>query len=49
MFYFVWYSRSSQKMNVNLFIIVFQLYLIKGEEDYEEKTFVGVTKRCYGY
>ena len=49
MFYFVWYSQSSQKMNVNFFIIVFQLYLIKGEEDYEEKTVVGVTKRYYGY
>ena len=49
MFYFVWYSRSSQKMNVNLFIIVFQLYLINGEEDYEEKIIVGVTKRYYGY
>ena len=49
MFCFVWYSRSSQKMNVNFFIIVFQLYLIKGEEDYEEKTVVGVTKRYYSY
>ena len=49
MFCFVWYSRSSQKMNVNFFIIVFQLYLIKGEEDYEEKTVVGVTKRYYDY
>ena len=49
MFYFVWYIRSSQEMNVNVFIIVFQLYLIKGEEDYEEKTVIGVTKRYYGY
>ena len=49
MFYFVWYSRSSQKMKVKIFIIVFQLYLINGEEDYEEKTVVGVTKRYYGY
>lgn len=49
MFCFVWYSQSSQKMNVKFFIIVFQLYLIKGEENYEEKTVVGVTKRYYGY
>ena len=49
MFYFVWYSRSSQKMNAKFFIIVIQLYLIKGEKDYEEKTVVGVTRRHYGY
>jgi hypothetical protein len=49
MFYFVWYIRSSQKNECEILIIEFRLNLIKGEEDYEEKTVVGVTKRYYGY